>query len=142
MDPISEFQKTINALEKDFPYLLIDKIIEYRPEDKLIKALKQPSNSEKYLCGHFPGNPIVPGVLQIMAFRQAATLLCQVDRVETIKINKTRFFKPVRPGDSLIITVQEINSNEKEQTLQCRAEVDGDLCVKGLLIIEAISKKS
>ncbi len=99
------------ALPQRFPFLMIDRVIELEPLKKVV-AIKNVSVNEGFFSGHFPDQPVMPGVLIIEAMAQAAIMLFY-DPDQPLAENKTfflgsvktRFFNPVLPGDQLKITV-------------------------------------
>ena len=106
--PVS-FEDIQRILPHRFPFLLIDKVVELVPNKKIV-ALKNVSFNEPFFQGHFPGNPIMPGVLQIEAMAQAGGIMglhtSKVDKGSSIMflgIDKARFRGAVRPGDVLRI---------------------------------------
>jgi 3-hydroxyacyl-[acyl-carrier-protein] dehydratase len=94
-----------------FPFLLIDKIIEIEP-GRRIKAVKYVSENEYYFKGHFPSNPIMPGVLIVETIAQAGAVLALMMPENKGKlvlfagINKARFKRIVRPGDELVVEAE------------------------------------
>ena len=97
-----------------YPFLLIDRVLECRP-GKSIRALKNVTYNEPYFPGHFPGRPVMPGVIIIEALAQASGILCFVTanviqdantHFYFVGIDNARFRKPVAPGDQLILTAQ------------------------------------
>lgn len=116
-----DIQEIYNILPQRFPFIMIDKIIELEPQKRIV-AIKNVSINENFFVGHFPGNPIMPGVLIIEAMAQAAIILFCYNKDSDIKNTKTnyylgavkvRFLEPVIPGDILeiIITPVKIISN-------------------------------
>ena len=91
-----------------YPFLLIDRILEVTPNERIV-AIKNISYSDPYLQGHFPGNPLVPGVLLVEGMAQASAVLGHLSTENGLKtcylteINSSRFRKPVVPGDRLRI---------------------------------------
>src|ERR1700757_201826 len=97
-----------------YPFLLVDRVLECHPGES-IKALKNVTYNEPFFPGHFPGRPVMPGVMIIEALAQAAGLLCFVTanvipdhttRFYFVGIDKARFRRPVVPGDQLLLTAQ------------------------------------
>ena len=118
-----------------YPFLLIDRIIsmEVEPEKKLV-ALKNVSKNEHFFEGHFPGNPVMPGVLIVESMAQAAGMLANLDaelqgkRGELyylVKVDKARFSKTVIPGDQLVLEVVQKRILRRMGFYECQASVDG-----------------
>ena len=102
----------LKLLPHRYPFLLVDRVLECLP-GKSIRALKNVTFNEPYFPGHFPGRPLMPGVIIIEALAQAAGILAFVSagvqpneetRFYFVGIDKARFRKPVEPGDQLILT--------------------------------------
>jgi 3-hydroxyacyl-[acyl-carrier-protein] dehydratase len=104
-------QEILSILPHRFPFLLVDRVREIA-EDRII-AIKNVSWNEPFFQGHFPGLPIMPGVLQVEAMAQAGAILAvrlgDFDPVRQVvffmAIDKVKFRKPVTPGDQLVIEV-------------------------------------
>lgn len=97
------------------PFLMIDRVLEATPEK--VVAIKNASANEYFFKGHFPGQPIMPGVLMIEAMAQAGIILYKQkfsnDRVLFLVSVKSRFSRPVIPGDQLKITVEPMKMMSK-----------------------------
>jgi 3-hydroxyacyl-[acyl-carrier-protein] dehydratase len=116
-----------------YPFLLVDKIIELVPREKII-GIKQVSINEAFFQGHFPDAPVMPGVLQIEAMAQVGAILALrefEDRSEKIPffsgIEKARFRRPVVPGDTLVLEVIALRIGSKVQKMRGIARVDGQV---------------
>jgi len=113
-DPIKlDITAILQLLPHRYPFLLVDRVLECNP-GKNIRALKNVTYNEPFFPGHFPGRPLMPGVMIIEALAQTAGILAfvtagVVPNHETkfyfVGIDKARFRKPVEPGDQLILTV-------------------------------------
>lgn len=118
------------VLPHRFPFLMIDRVIELG-EDKVV-ALKNVSANEPYFAGHFPGHPIMPGVLQVEAMAQAGAVLAldqmaepgQSPLVFFMGIDKVKFRKPVVPGDQLRLEVTPLRKGGAIWKMAGRALVD------------------
>jgi 3-hydroxyacyl-[acyl-carrier-protein] dehydratase len=118
-----------------YPFLLIDRIISMEVEpEKRLTGLKNVSKNEPFFEGHFPGNPVMPGVLIIESMAQAAGMLANLDaelRGKTgelyylVKIDKARFSRTVVPGDQLILEVTQKRIIRMMGLYYCEALVDG-----------------
>ena len=124
-------QKILNYLPHRYPFLLVDKVLEYSTES--VKAIKNVSFNEEFFNGHFPENPVMPGVLIIEALAQASCFMMhelfnsgKMD-VFFMGIEGVRFRKLVVPGDQLMLHAKLVK--RKKDFFWCAAEasVDGEL---------------
>jgi len=111
MIDIKEIQ---SILPHRYPFLLVDRVLEIEPNVK-ITAIKNVTMNEQFFVGHFPGNPVMPGVLIIEAMAQTAGILAyksgiQGRHVYFLTIEKAKFRKPVTPGDQLRFEVKVLHS--------------------------------
>jgi len=108
-------EKIKSILPHREPFLFIDEVIEIDGTEKVV-AVKNIKNNESFFEGHFPGRPIMPGVLIIEAMAQASIILFSVDRPEIAKTHpdyylgkvKAEFVSPVYPGDKLVIETNKV----------------------------------
>ena len=116
-----------------YPFLLIDRILEYVPGQR-IKALKNVSINEPFFQGHFPGHPVMPGVLIVEAMAQATGMLAfhsgrAAGKRDTVfylvGIDKARFKHPVTAGDQLIIEATLLRGMHGIFRFEANATVDG-----------------
>ena len=114
-----------------YPFLLVDKIIELVPRERIV-GIKQVTINEYFFQGHFPDAPVMPGVLQIEALAQVGAILALrefEDRSGKIPffsgIDKAKFRRPVVPGDTLVLEVTAIRIGSKVQKMRGLAKVDG-----------------
>jgi 3-hydroxyacyl-[acyl-carrier-protein] dehydratase len=119
-----------------YPFLLVDKIIELIPRERIV-GVKQVTVNEPFFQGHFPGEPVMPGVLQIEALAQVGAILALrefEDRDNRIPffsgIEKARFRRPVVPGDTLILEVTALRIGTRVQKMRGIAKVDGKIAAE------------
>ncbi|WP_414575821.1 3-hydroxyacyl-ACP dehydratase FabZ [Anabaena sp. CCY 9402-a] len=134
-----------NLLPHRYPFLLVDKIIDYVP-GKLAVGIKNVTINEPQFQGHFPGRPLMPGVLIVEAMAQVGGIvLTQLPEVEGglfvfAGIDKIRFRRQVVPGDQLVMTVELLWIKQRRfGKMQARAEVDGQLAAEGELMFSLVS---
>ena len=122
-----------------WPFLLVDRIVEYAPQDKRIVGLKGVTASEWYFQGHFPGLPVMPGVLQIEALAQTMAVYVAKqpgfgDRIGLFAgIDDVRFKRVVVPGDVLRLEVTMEKLGSRFGKGRGRATVDGEVACEGVL---------
>ncbi len=131
-----------NYLPHRYPFLLIDRVLEAEPEERMV-ALKNVTYNEPFFEGHFPNRPVMPGVLIIEALAQAAALMASYGRddIDTSSriyyftgIDKARFKRPVEPGDQLIFEVQLVRKIKNMWKCQGVAKVDGEVAASAELM--------
>ncbi len=118
-----------------YPFLLVDKVISLDFENRKIVATKNVSINEPFFQGHFPGQPIMPGVLIIEAMAQAGGVLTQLTLGRDaqsklfymVKVDKARFSKQVVPGDVLEMHVEIKRVIRNMAVYDCVARVDGEI---------------
>jgi 3-hydroxyacyl-[acyl-carrier-protein] dehydratase len=141
--PNSEVKSTLSIeeihrlLPHRYPFSLVDRIIDYVP-GKLAVGIKNVTFNEPHFQGHFPGRPIMPGVLIVEAMAQVGGIvLTQMADLQGglfmfAGIDGVRFRRPVVPGDQLIMTVELLSVKRRRfGKMQGRAEVDGQLAAEG-----------
>ena len=112
-----DIHKVLSLLPHRYPFLLIDRVVDFAPDDFLI-GLKNVTFNEPFFSGHFPARPVMPGVLIVESMAQATGLLAMESRPEQVGqkslyyfvgIDKARFKRPVEPGDQLRLEVKLMN---------------------------------
>ena len=131
-----------------YPFLLVDKIVELEPRVRIL-GVKQVTVNEQFFTGHFPGAPVMPGVLQIEALAQVGAILALrefEDRDSKIPffsgIDKARFRRPVVPGDTLMLEVIALRIGSKIQKMRGIATVDGKVTAEAEIMCVIADRSS
>lgn len=131
---VYDIRKIMELLPHRYPFVLVDRIIEVVPDERIV-GLKNVTINEPFFQGHFPGTPVMPGVLIIEAMAQAGGVLVYSSRsagkrkelVYFMGIDKARFRKPVVPGDQLVLEVVWTKRRGNVSKMSGKATVDGTL---------------
>lgn len=132
MKGIMNIQEIMKILPHRYPFLLVDRVIE--KDDKKIKAIKNVTMNEPFFQGHFPGAPVMPGVLQIEGMAQAAGILLS-NLVENhadyiiyfMTIDNVKFRAPVVPGDVLEYNMEVVKTRGLIGIVKGSVSVDGNV---------------
>lgn len=130
---VFDIKAILDRLPHRYPFLLVDRIVEYQ-DGKRIVGIKNVTVNEPFFPGHFPGQPVMPGVLQLEAMAQcgAIMLMLQPDSAGRIpffmSIDKAKFRRPVGPGDVMRIEVDVLRLRPRLSACQARVLVDGQVC--------------
>jgi 3-hydroxyacyl-[acyl-carrier-protein] dehydratase len=129
-----------------YPFLMVDAILEVEPLKRIV-GIKNISINEAYFQGHFPGKPIMPGVLIIEAMAQTGGLLCLLEIPDRDKkllyfvaMDDARFRRPVLPGDQLRLEMDLVFWRRDFCKLQGKATVDGHLCAEATLMCRMVDR--
>ena len=147
--PEFEIDKIMEFLPHRYPFLMVDRVIE-ASEGESLSALKNVSVNEPFFQGHFPNQPIMPGVLILEALAQATGLLAfsskAVDYENKIYmlvgIDKARFRGQVVPGDQLILNVKLKRNMRGIGVYECQALVDGRVVAEAEMMCSAQEKEA
>jgi 3-hydroxyacyl-[acyl-carrier-protein] dehydratase len=139
-----DINRVMEFLPHRYPFLLIDRVIESK-DDEYLSALKNVTVNEPFFEGHFPGQPIMPGVLILEAMAQATGLLAfssMHDGHESklymlVGIDKSRFRGQVVPGDQLILNVRLKRNMRGIGFFKCEALVDGTVVAEAEMMCSA-----
>jgi 3-hydroxyacyl-[acyl-carrier-protein] dehydratase len=141
LEPVIKTTFTVEEIRQllphRYPFALVDRIIDYVPSKKAV-GLKNVTINEPFFPGHIPSRPLMPGVLIVESMAQVGgVILTQLPGMKGkffafAGIDKTRFRRPVVPGDQLIMTVELLSFKmNKIAKMQGEARVDGQLAVQG-----------
>ena len=141
-----DIRRLLEVLPHRFPFLLVDRVLEFKGTDEVV-ALKNVSVNEPYFTGHFPENPVMPGVLQLEAMAQTAGILMlrltsnAATSAFLMSADKVKFRRPVRPGDQLIMTAKLIKSRAgKLATASVQCTVDGQVASSAELMFTLVNE--
>jgi UDP-3-O-[3-hydroxymyristoyl] N-acetylglucosamine deacetylase/3-hydroxyacyl-[acyl-carrier-protein] dehydratase len=140
----------INAIKKilphRYPFLLIDKIIEFQMDEKIV-GVKNVTANEPFFEGHFPGRPVMPGVLILEGMGQTGGILL-LNGIENpgdklvffMAINNAKFRKPVLPGDQLVFELTMVSRKSRICQMKALAFVDGTLVAEAELLASIVPR--
>jgi 3-hydroxyacyl-[acyl-carrier-protein] dehydratase len=131
----------LDLLPHRYPFILVDRVVDFDP-GKTITGLKNVSMGEPFFQGHFPGEPVMPGVLILEGMAQVGALLAYLSAPEMIGnklvffagLDKVRFRRVVRPGDQLILRLDMIRQKTRLTKMAGKAYVDDELVTEAELL--------
>ncbi|HMV32516.1 MAG: 3-hydroxyacyl-ACP dehydratase FabZ [Gemmatimonadales bacterium] len=136
----------MDLLPHRYPFLLVDRILEVQGKQKII-GLKNVTINEPFFQGHFPGHPIMPGVLIVEAMAQTGGLLLMEqipDRANKVvyfmALDEVKFRKPVVPGDQLRMEVEMLQFRGKTARMKGMAYVDGQVVTEAEMLACVVDK--
>ena len=146
METVLDTRAIQEILPHRYPFLLVDRITELVPGERIV-GVKQVTINESFFQGHFPGAPVMPGVLIVEAMAQVGAVyaLRQIeDRERKLVlfsgIDNARFRRPVVPGDTLTLTVTPVRVGSRVQRMKGVAHVDGQLAAEADIMSVVVPK--
>ena len=143
---VIDIRGILERLPHRYPFLLVDRVLELEPAKRIV-AVKNVSINEPFFPGHFPGAPVMPGVLIVEAMAQAgAVLLLQevADRAGKLVyftgIDEARFRRAVTPGDRLLLTVEVLKLRPRACKMRGVAEVDGEIAAEAVIMSALVER--
>jgi len=138
------YEDIAKLLPHRYPFLLVDRITELELGKRIV-GLKNVSANEPFFQGHFPGIPIMPGVLIVEAMAQVGGVLARLTMPDVLEkegpgelffmaIDKVKFRRPVVPGDQLVFALEALRTGSKVWKMAGKSFVDGNLVAEALLL--------
>ena len=141
-----DIQEILGLLPHRYPFLLIDRVVEFERGKRLV-AIKNVTMNEPFFQGHFPGYPLMPGVLIVEAMAQAGAIIMLheiPDRESKLAvftgIEKAKFRRPVTPGDQLRIEVDVLAFKSRLGRMEAKAMVDGKVACQATLTCSIVPR--
>jgi len=136
----------LNILPHRYPMLLVDRVLEIEPGQRIV-GLKNVSANEPFFAGHFPGRPVMPGVLIIEALAQCGGVLLMSglqdpeDKViYFLSVDGVKFRRPVIPGDQLILELDLVQGRSRRGKLKGVARVDGRVAAEATILGQVMDR--
>lgn len=143
---IFDIKEISKILPHRYPFLLVDRIIQLDLEENFIVGIKNVTINEQFFQGHFPGVPIMPGVLILEALAQTGGILVHQKTQNTkiallLSVNNAKFRKPVVPGDVLTLQATGVHFSSKGGKIEAKALVGEQLAVQAEIGFALVQKE-
>lgn len=145
-----DIRRIMDMLPHRYPFLLVDRVLQWDNEQRTITAYKNVTMNEPFFQGHFPGMPLMPGVLILEALAQAAGLFVllslEVDLNSKIFLftgmDRVKFRRPVVPGDQLFLHISDVRRKMNLWKMAGVAKVDGETAATGEFSAAMVNKEN
>ena len=142
-----DIREILDSLPHRYPFLLVDRVLEIVPGRRIV-AIKNVTFNEPFFQGHFPGAPVMPGVLIIEALAQAGAVLMLHDYAERkgklvyfAGIDEARFRRVVGPGDRLHLTMEVVKLRSRTCKMKGVAEVEGEVAAEAEILSAMVDRE-
>lgn len=144
--PVLNIKEVAKILPHEYPFLLVDRIVHLDLENNFIIGQKNVTFNEQFFQGHFPGAPIMPGVLILEAMAQTGGILVQQKGYATtiavlLNVNNAKFRKPVVPGDVLMLHATALHLGSKGGKVEAKALVNDQLVAEAEITFALVKKE-
>lgn len=145
---IHDINAIMELLPHRYPFLFIDRVLEFEPRKRIV-VRKNVTINEGFFQGHFPGQPVMPGVLELEAIAQAGGVLVLLDQEKPedtlfffTSVERARFRQPVIPGDVLEIEVKILQLRSRAVRLEGIVRVDGRVACEAVVGAQVVQRES
>ena len=134
-EPVMDIRKVMRLLPHRYPFLMVDRVLEIDGDHRAV-GVKNVSINEPFFQGHYPGHPIMPGVMILEAMAQLSGILLSRRLEHTGKVavllsmDRVKMRRPARPGDQLILEAESIHVRSRTGHCRCRAKIDGEVAAE------------
>jgi beta-hydroxyacyl-ACP dehydratase FabZ len=142
-----EIGRLVRQLPTQYPFVLVDRIVEHDRAGRLVAA-KNVTGAEDFFAGHFPGQPVMPGVLILESLAQAAGIFLlkaapdpRAVEIRVVGFDDTKFRRPVVPGDQVRFKLRLLNVKRRTMKMRGEAFVDGQLVAEAELLATVVDKR-
>ncbi len=147
LDAPLDIVRIMELLPHRYPFLLIDRVVEVVRKQRVV-AIKNVTINEPFFTGHFPGYPIMPGVLLLEAMAQTGCILVMLESPDPTEklvvftgVEHARFRRPVVPGDQVRLEIDVLNWRSRLMRMQGKAFVDGKLACEGIVTSQMVPRQ-
>ena len=143
MRDVWEIEKVKEVLPQRYPFLFIDKVLEVTPQERKVICVKNVTINDYFFQGHFPANPIMPGVIIIEAMAQAAIISFSVVKPDIVREKpdyylgkvEAKFYHSIKPGDQLIIHAEGEKFLSEGGVVKVCAKVEEKIAATGRIVL-------